>query len=130
MSTRSWRRAFSTGVRRPRAFMDGESAIAWTTTGNLTNIRSNAPFDFGVADAARERAPRRATGGGNFYLFEGSSDEQLQAAVDFVNGPRRRSRRPAGRSINRLCCAPRPDTWETDAMRALCRGGPRRPRRA
>jgi sn-glycerol 3-phosphate transport system substrate-binding protein len=26
-----------------------KAAMIWTTTGNLTNIRTNAKFDFGVA---------------------------------------------------------------------------------
>ena len=33
----------------PKAFFEGETAMMWTTTGNLTNVRTNAPFDFGVA---------------------------------------------------------------------------------
>jgi len=101
----------------PRAFMDGESAIAWTTTGNLTNIRSNAPFDFGVAMLPAKERRGAPTGGGNFYLFEGSSDEQLQAAVDFVKWATA-PEQAASWSIDTGYVAPRPDTWETDAMRA------------
>jgi len=101
----------------PRAFMDGESAIAWTTTGNLTNIRSNAPFDFGVAMLPANVRRGAPTGGGNFYLFEGSSDEQLQAAVDFVKWATA-PEQAASWSIDTGYVAPRPDTWETDAMRA------------
>ena len=33
----------------PKAFFEGQTAMMWTTTGNLTNVRKNAPFDFGVA---------------------------------------------------------------------------------
>ncbi len=101
----------------PRAFMDGETAIAWTTTGNLTNIRTNAPFDFGVAMLPANVRRGAPTGGGNFYLFQGSSDEQLQAAVDFVKwatAPEQAARW----SIETGYVAPRPDTWETEAMRA------------
>ena len=47
--------------------------MMWTSTGNLTNVRDNAPFDFGVA-MLPEKAQRGApTGGGNFYLFKGAS---------------------------------------------------------
>lgn len=101
----------------PRAFMDGESAIAWTTTGNLTNIRNNAPFDFGVAMLPANVRRGAPTGGGNFYLFQGSSDEQLQAAVDFVKWATA-PEQAANWSIDTGYVAPRPDTWETDAMRA------------
>jgi sn-glycerol 3-phosphate transport system substrate-binding protein len=101
----------------PRAFMDGESAIAWTTTGNLTNIRNNAPFDFGVAMLPANVRRGAPTGGGNFYLFDGSSDEELQAAVDFVKWATA-PEQAASWSIDTGYVAPRPDTWETDAMRA------------
>ena len=101
----------------PRAFMDGESAIAWTTTGNLTNIRNNAPFEFGVAMLPANVRRGAPTGGGNFYLFEGSSDEQLQAAVDFVKWATA-PEQAASWSIDTGYVAPRADTWETDAMRA------------
>ena len=101
----------------PRAFMDGESAIAWTTTGNLTNIRNNAPFDFGVAMLPANVRRGAPTGGGNFYLFDGSSDEQLQAAVDFVKWATA-PEQAASWSIDTGYVAPRADTWETDAMRA------------
>jgi len=32
----------------PKAFFEGQTAMMWTSTGNLTNVRTNAPFDFGV----------------------------------------------------------------------------------
>ncbi len=101
----------------PRAFLDGESAIAWTTTGNLTNIRSNATFDFGVAMLPAKVRRGAPTGGGNFYLFDGSSDEQLQAAVDFVKWATAPDK-AASWSIDTGYVAPRPDTWDTDEMRA------------
>ena len=37
----------------PKAFFERQSAMIWTTTGNLTNIRTNAPFDFGVGFPAK-----------------------------------------------------------------------------
>lgn len=100
----------------PRAFLDGQTAIAWTTTGNLTNIRSNATFDFGVAMLPANLRRGAPTGGGNFYLFDGSSPEQLQAAVDFVRWATEPAQ-AAQWSIDTGYVAPRPDTWETDLMR-------------
>jgi sn-glycerol 3-phosphate transport system substrate-binding protein len=43
----------------PKAFFEGQTAMMWTSTGNLTNVRNNAPFDFGVA-MLPAKAPRRA----------------------------------------------------------------------
>ncbi|MFP4042951.1 MAG: ABC transporter substrate-binding protein [Rhodosalinus sp.] len=101
----------------PRAFMDGNAAMVWTTTGNLTNIRSNAPFDFGVGMLPENERRGAPTGGGNFYLFKGSSDQQLQAAVDFVKWATAPDQ-AADWSIATGYVAPRPDTWETERMQA------------
>ncbi|MFN4101066.1 MAG: ABC transporter substrate-binding protein [Pararhodobacter sp.] len=107
----------------PRAFMDGQVAIAWTTTGNLTNIRANAPFDFGVAMLPANVRRGAPTGGGNFYLFQGSSDEQLQAAVDFVRWAVE-PEQAAQWSIDTGYVAPRADAWETEAMQAYAQEVP------
>jgi sn-glycerol 3-phosphate transport system substrate-binding protein len=57
----------------PKDFFEKKVAMIWTTTGNLTNVRTNAKFDFGVAmlPAAKQRGS--PTGGGNFYLFRKST---------------------------------------------------------
>jgi len=36
----------------PKAFFEGQTAMMWTSTGNLTNVRTNAPFDFGTGYVA------------------------------------------------------------------------------
>lgn len=107
----------------PQAFMDGQVAIAWTTTGNLTNIRTNAPFDFGLAMLPANERRGAPTGGGNFYLFDGSSDEQAQAAVDFVRWATE-PEQAAKWSIDTGYVAPRADTWETDVMKAYAEDVP------
>ncbi|MGH1414934.1 MAG: ABC transporter substrate-binding protein [Pelagimonas sp.] len=101
----------------PKAFFEGESAIIWTSTGNLTNIRTNAPFDFGVGFLPADERYGAPTGGGNFYLFKDSTEEQKDAAVDFVQwitAPEQ----AATWSIATGYVAPRADAWETDAMKA------------
>ena len=101
----------------PKAFFEGETAMMWTTTGNLVNVRTNAPFDFGVAMLPAKERRGAPTGGGNFYLFKDSTDEQKDAAVDFVQwitSPEQ----AAVWSIATGYVAPRPDAWETDAMKA------------
>ena len=101
----------------PKAIFERETAMMWTTTGNLTNVRNNAPFDFGVAMLPAKERRGAPTGGGNFYLFKDSSDEQKAAAVDFVKwitAPEQ----AAVWSIATGYVAPRPDAWETDAMKA------------
>lgn len=101
----------------PKAFFEGETAMMWTTTGNLTNVRTNAPFGFGVAMLPAKERRGAPTGGGNFYLFKESTDEQKQAAVDFVKwitAPEQ----AAAWSIATGYIAPRPDAWETETMKA------------
>ena len=91
--------------------------MMWTTTGNLTNVRANAPFDFGVAMLPANKRRGAPTGGGNFYLFDGSSDEELAAAVDFIKwitGPEQSAKWTMATGY----VAPRPATWETDTMKA------------
>jgi sn-glycerol 3-phosphate transport system substrate-binding protein len=44
----------------PKAFFEGQTAMMWTSTGNLTNVRDNAPFDFGVAMLPETMQSRRA----------------------------------------------------------------------
>ena len=68
----------------PKDFFEGKTAMMWTTTGNLTNVRDNAKFPFGVAMLPAKLRRGTPTGGGNFYLFKKSSPEQKRAAVKFV----------------------------------------------
>ncbi len=101
----------------PKAFFEGQTAMMWTTTGNLTNVRKNAPFDFGVAMLPANKRRGAPTGGGNFYMFKGSSDAELAAAFDFIKwitAPEQ----SAKWTIATGYVAPRPATWETDAMKA------------
>ena len=57
----------------PSDFLEGRIAMIWTTTGNLSNIRKNAKFDFGVAPYPGKVAPASVLGGGNLYLFAKAS---------------------------------------------------------
>lgn len=68
----------------PKDFLEKKTAIIWTTTGNLTNIRTNATFPFGVGMLPAKKRLGSPTGGGNIYFFKKSSPEQLQAAVKFA----------------------------------------------
>ena len=65
----------------PRDFFERKVAMMWTTTGNLTNVRRNAPFPFGVAMLPAGRRRGSATGGGNIYVFKKANAAQREAAV-------------------------------------------------
>lgn len=68
----------------PKDFFEKKAAIIYTTTGNLTNIRKNAGFDFGVAMIPGNKRKGSPTGGGNFYLFKKNTPAQQQAAFEFI----------------------------------------------
>ena len=101
----------------PKAFFERETAMMWTTTGNLTNVRENAPFEFGVAMLPANKRRGAPTGGGNFYIFNDSTEEQQKASLDFIKwitAPEQ----AAVWTIATGYVAPRPDAWETEAMKA------------
>jgi sn-glycerol 3-phosphate transport system substrate-binding protein len=68
----------------PRDFIEGKAAMMWTTTGNLTNIRTNAKFPFGVTFLPGMKQPGAPTGGGNFYVFKGISKAKQDATLKFM----------------------------------------------
>ncbi len=107
----------------PKAFFEGQTAMMWTSTGNLTNVRDNAPFEFGVGLLPGKESFGAPTGGGNFYIFRESSDEQKQAAFDFVRwitAPEQ----AAKWSIATGYVAPSPAAWETVEMQAYAKEFP------
>jgi sn-glycerol 3-phosphate transport system substrate-binding protein len=107
----------------PKDFFEKKTAMMWTTTGNLTNVRNNAKFDFGVAMLPGGKHRGSPTGGGNFYLFKKSTPAQQQAAVRFarwMTSPER----AAQWGIDTGYVAVRPDAWQTPAMRKYVEGFP------
>ena len=100
----------------PKDFFERKIAMMWTTTGNLTNVRNNAKFDFGVAMLSAGKRRGTPTGGGNFYLFNKSTPQQQAAALKFVKwitSPER----AAQWGIQTGYVATRPDAWETSEMK-------------
>ncbi len=99
----------------PKAFFEGQTAMMWTSTGNLANVRSNAPFDFGVAMLPANERRGAPTGGGNFYLFKGSDEAQTKEAFEFIKWITQ-PEQAAKWSIATGYVAPSPATWETEVM--------------
>src|SRR6056297_1165563 len=67
-----------------QAFLEGETAMMWHSTGNLTAVKNNAEFDFGVAMLPGQERLGSPTGGGNFYLFKDSTEEEKRAALELI----------------------------------------------
>ncbi|MGN6096622.1 MAG: ABC transporter substrate-binding protein [Bosea sp. (in: a-proteobacteria)] len=68
----------------PKDFFEKKVAMIWTTTGNLTNVRTNAKFPFGVAMLPANKRRGSPTGGGNFYISKKATPAQQQAAFKFI----------------------------------------------
>jgi len=107
----------------PKDFFERKTAIMWTTTGNLTNVKANAKFDFGVAMLPAKKRRGSPTGGGNFYLFAKASPEERAAALKFVRFMTT-PERAAEWGIKTGYVATRPDAWETPAMKDYVAGFP------
>ena len=101
----------------PKDFFEKKAAIIWTTTGNLTNVKANAKFDFGVGMLPSNKKPGSPTGGGNFYVFKKSTPEQGAAALKFaqwMTSPKR----AADWAIATGYVAVTPAAWDTPEMKA------------
>ncbi len=107
----------------PKDFFERKTAMMWTTTGNLTNVKNNAKFEFGVAMLPAGKRRGSPTGGGNFHIFKKSTPAQQEAALKFikwVTSPQR----AAQWGIDTGYVAVRPDAWETPAMKQYVAGFP------
>ena len=107
----------------PKDFFEKKVAMIVTTTGNLSNIKANAKFDFGVAMLPASKRRGSPTGGGNFYLFKKSTPQQQQAAFKFIKwitAPER----AAQWGIDTGYVAVRPDAWNTPVMKKYIEGFP------
>ena len=100
----------------PNEFIGGRAAIMFHSTGNLTNVKNNAKFPFGVAMLPERKQRGSATGGGNIYIFKKSSPEQLEASFKFVKWMT--SAPQAARwGIATGYVAGRQDAWDTPEMK-------------
>ena len=100
-----------------QAFLEGQTAMMWHSTGNLTAVKNNASFDFGVAELPANVRLGSPTGGGNFYLFKDTTDEEKAAAlklIKFMTSPEQ----AAAWSIATGYMGVSPAAYETDALKA------------
>jgi sn-glycerol 3-phosphate transport system substrate-binding protein len=82
----------------PTAFLAGQAAMIYHTTGSLTSILNNATFEVGVAFTPSGPAGEDGTGygtptgGGNLYIFNNGTkrEEEIAAAwawVEYLSSP-------------------------------------------
>ena len=99
----------------PKDFFEGKAAMMWTTTGNLTNVKNNAKFPFGVAMLPAGKRRGSPTGGGNFYISKKASPAQQEAAFRFAKWVTQ-PERAAQWSIETGYVAVSPEAYKTKAM--------------
>ncbi len=99
-----------------QAFLEGQTAMMWHSTGNLTAVKNNAGFDFGVAELPAKVRKGSPTGGGNFYIFKDTTDEEKAAAlrlIQFMTSPEQ----AANWSIKTGYMGVSPAAYETEALK-------------
>ncbi|MBU0464973.1 MAG: ABC transporter substrate-binding protein [Proteobacteria bacterium] len=104
-------------------FLEQKTAIMWHTTGNLTAVKTNATFDFGVAMLPAKKERGTPTGGGNFYIFKKTTPEERAAALKFVKW----MTQPvltAQWSIGTGYLGTRADAYETDELKTYIKDFP------
>lgn len=99
----------------PNDFAAGNVAMIFHSTGSLGFIRNNADFDFGTAFLPAKEQYGAPTGGGNFYVLQGSDPTKREAAWTFIKWmttPEQLARW----SIDSGYVAPRRSSWELPIM--------------
>ncbi|MFQ5755811.1 MAG: ABC transporter substrate-binding protein [Acidiferrobacterales bacterium] len=104
-------------------FLEQKTAIMWHSTGNLTAVKKNAKFDFGVAMLPASKRRGTPTGGGNFYIFKKATPVEKKAALTFVKCMTEPTR-TAQWSIKTGYLGTRPDAYQTQALKEYVSGFP------
>ncbi len=83
-----WNTMVKAGVMAPAStwqgsandFMAGQTAMLYHSTGSLTNLRTSAPFEVGVAFMPKNKTYGAAQGGGPIMIAKNQSDEKKRPA--------------------------------------------------
>jgi sn-glycerol 3-phosphate transport system substrate-binding protein len=68
----------------PQDFIQQKVAMIYTTTGNMTFIRTNATFDWNAGFMPAGKRYGAPTGGGSFYIFNKIPADHIVAAWTFI----------------------------------------------
>ena len=104
-------------------FLESNAAIIQHTTGNLTNLRTNAKFPFGIAGLPGKDGPRTVVGGGNIYIFKNASPAERKASLAFAKVLTEPDR-AADWSMRTGYIAVRPEAYETKTLKDYIAGFP------
>jgi sn-glycerol 3-phosphate transport system substrate-binding protein len=68
----------------PQDFIQQKVAMIYTSTGNMTFIRTNAKFEWNAGFMPADKQYGAPTGGGSFYIFDKIPRERQAAAWSFI----------------------------------------------
>src|SRR5699024_6162241 len=100
----------------PSDFLSGNTAMMYHTTGNLTEVKEKADFDFGVSYLPANTQYGSPTGGGNIYMFNDIGEAERVASIkfmEFLTDPER----VAQWSIDTGYVATRDSAYDTDLLK-------------
>lgn len=100
----------------PSDFLSGNTAMMYHTTGNLTEVKEKADFDFGVSYLPANNQYGSPTGGGNIYMFKDIGEAEREASIkfmEFLTEPER----VAQWSIDTGYVATRDSAYDTDLLK-------------
>lgn len=87
-----WNKMVKAGVMAPAStwqgsandFMAGQTAMLYHSTGSLTNLRTSAPFEVGVAFMPKNKTYGAAQGGGPIMIAKNQSEDKKEASWAFA----------------------------------------------
>ena len=87
-----WVKMVQAGVMAPAStwqgsandFLAGNTAMLYHSTGSLTNLRTSAPFEVGVAFMPKNKTYGAAQGGGPLMIAKNQTDAQKEASWTFA----------------------------------------------
>lgn len=98
-------------------FMAGNAAMLVMSSGSLTNVLQNTDFEVGTCFLPAGKRYGSATGGANFYIFDGISEEKLAATWKFIRWITE-PERAAQWSIDTGYVATRKSCFELESLKA------------
>lgn len=100
----------------PSDFLEGKTAMMYHTTGNLSNVKNNAKFNFGVSFLPKNKSYGSPTGGGNMYIFKDIDKKKQDAAWKFIQFMTE-TERAAQWSMDTGYVAVKKSAYETERMK-------------
>lgn len=126
-----WVKMVNAGVMAPAStwqgsandFMAGQTAMLYHSTGSLTNLRTSAPFEVGVAFMPKNKTYGAAQGGGPLMIAKNQTDAQKEASWTFARWMTNTANQAKWSKATGYL-AVRKSSWESDEMQSYLQDVP------